>query len=114
MMRTKQKQGMLQSAGTDADLRDLLANVRALIRQGRQQALRAIDTIQVQTYWEIGRHIVEFEQGGANRAEYGKRLVRQLAQALTREFGKGFDTSNLWRMGGFFLAFPKSTHCVEN
>lgn len=49
----------------------------------------------------------EFEQGGADRAEYGKGLVRQLAQALTTEFGKGFDASNLWHMRGFFLAFPK-------
>lgn len=106
IMRKTKQQGILQSTG-GAGLRDLLDNVCALIRQGRQQAVRAIDAVQVQTYWEIGRHIVEFEQGGANRAEYGKGLVRQLAQALTSEFGKGFDASNLWHMRSFFLAFPK-------
>jgi len=88
-------------------LSSLLGAVRELIQRGREQALRAVDSIQVQTCWEIGRHIVEFEQSGANRAEYGKGLVRQLAQALTSEFGKGFDASNLWHMRGFFLAFPK-------
>lgn len=73
----------------------LLAELGELIRQARQRALRAVDTIQVQTCWELGRHIVEFEQGGAARAAYGKRLLSELARALTAEFGKGFDASNL-------------------
>ena len=73
----------------------LLNELRGLIIQARQQALRSVDTIQVQTYWQIGRHIVEFEQGGQVRAAYGKRLLAELATALTGEFGKGFDVSNL-------------------
>lgn len=56
--------------------------------------------------WHIGRHIVEFEQGGASRAAYGTRLLPQLAEALTAEFGKGFDASNLRYMRLFYLAFP--------
>ena len=67
----------------------LLSALRELIQQGRQRALRAVDVVQVQTCWQIGRHIVEFEQGGEARAAYGKRLLPQLAEALTREFGKG-------------------------
>jgi predicted nuclease of restriction endonuclease-like (RecB) superfamily len=106
-MKKKEQREMIKVPVTDAGLRDLLNHVRGLIQQGRQQALREVDRIQVHTCWEIGRHIVEFEQAGANRAEYGKGLVRQLAQALTSEFGKGFDASNLWHMRGFFLAFPK-------
>ena len=51
---------------------------------------RIVDMVQVQTCWEVGRHIVEFEQGGQARAEYGTRLLPQLAENLTREFGKGF------------------------
>ena len=66
-----------------------------------------MDTIQVQTCWELGRHIVEFEQGGAARAAYGKRLLSELAKALTAEFGKGFDASNLRYMRLFYQAFPK-------
>jgi len=107
-MKNKQQGRMITSeAENGKKLRVLLDSVRALIQQARQQALKAVDTIQVNTCWEIGRHIVEFEQGGSDRAEYGKGLVRELARALTTEFGKGFDASNLWHMRRFFLAFPK-------
>ena len=84
----------------------LLSALRALIQQGRQHALRAVDMVQVQTCWEIGRHIVEFEQGGEARAVYGQRLLSRLAEHLTREFGKGFDASNLRYMRLFYKAFP--------
>ncbi len=53
----------------------LLESLRSLIAQARQQVLRSVDVVQVQTYWHIGRHIVEFEQGGQARAAYGKRLL---------------------------------------
>jgi predicted nuclease of restriction endonuclease-like (RecB) superfamily len=84
----------------------LLDALRGLIIQARQQALRSVDTIQVQTYWQIGRHIIEFEQGGQARAAYGKRLLAELAVALTGEFGKGFDERNLRNMRAFFQYFP--------
>lgn len=86
---------------------DLLEALRGLIVQARQQVLRQVDAVQVQTCWQIGRHIVEFEQGGQARAAYGKRLLPQLGQALMREFGKGFDASNLRYMRLFYQAFPK-------
>ncbi|WP_310387833.1 PDDEXK nuclease domain-containing protein [Roseateles sp.] len=89
-----------------ATLRPLLAELRTLIRQARQRALRAVDAVQVQTCWELGRHIVEFEQGGEARAAYGQRLLPMLAEGLTAEFGKGFDASNLRYMRLFFNAFP--------
>ena len=85
---------------------ELLDALRALIAQGRQQALRAVDMVQVQTCWEVGRHIVEFEQGGESRASYGKKLLPRLAQVLTREFGKGFDDRNLRNMRAFYQTFP--------
>lgn len=84
----------------------LLDALRELIRQARGQVLRAVDTIQVQTYWQIGRHIIEFEQGGQTRADYGTGLLKELAQALTQEFGKGFDASNLRYMRLFYQVFP--------
>ena len=84
----------------------LLTALRDLIQQGRHQALRAVDMVQVQTCWEIGRHIVEFEQEGQARATYGKRLLPRLAEVLTREFGRGFDASNLRYMRLFYQAFP--------
>ena len=85
---------------------DLLSGLRALIAQSRQQALRAVDNIQVMTYWQVGQHIVEFEQRGESRAAFGSRLLNQLAVQLTNEFGKGFDASNLRYMRLFYQAFP--------
>ncbi len=84
----------------------LLGQLRALIQEARSRVLRSADVIQVQTCWQVGRHIVEFEQGGAERAAYGERLIPRLAEHLTAEFGKGFDARNLWQMRNFHLAFP--------
>jgi predicted nuclease of restriction endonuclease-like (RecB) superfamily len=84
----------------------LLGQLRELITQARTQAVRAVDVLQVRTCWEIGRHIVEFEQAGAARAAYGKRLLPQLSERLSQEFGQGFDQRNLRHMRGFYQAFP--------
>ncbi len=84
----------------------LVRDLRTLIGQARHQALRAVDLVQVRTCWEIGRHIIEFEQGGAARAEYGAKLLPRLAERLTAEFGKGFDERNLWYMCAFYRTFP--------
>lgn len=84
----------------------LLEALRGLIIQARQQVLRQVDSIQVHTYWQVGRHIVEFEQGGEVRAGYGKQLLANLAESLTKEFGKGFDERNLRNMRAFFQQFP--------
>jgi len=91
---------------TDSALSSLLEALHDLIQKGRLQVLRAVDMVQVQTCWEIGQHIVEFEQDGQVRAAYGKRLLPTLAQNLSAKFGKGFDSTNLRHMRGFYLAFP--------
>lgn len=90
----------------EPQLVSLLGNLGELIRQARQKVLRAVDTVQVQTCWQIGRHIVEFEQEGARRAGYGKQLLATLGKALTAEYGKGFDETNLRKMRLFYQAFP--------
>lgn len=79
----------------DPQVTSLLSNLGELIREARQKVLRTVDTVQVQTCWQIGRHIVEFEQGGAQPAGYGKQLLASLARKLKAEFGKGFDERNL-------------------
>lgn len=89
-----------------AGLPPLVEALRGLILQARQKVLTAANAAQVRTYWEIGRHIVEFEQGGAARADYGARLLPRLAERLTGEFGRGFDASNLHKMKQFYLSFP--------
>lgn len=84
----------------------LIASLRKAISTARQQALRAVDVVQVQTCGIVGRHIIEFEQRGSARAAYGKRLLILLAQSLAAEFGKGFDASNLRYMRLFYKEFP--------
>lgn len=84
----------------------LVRELREFISESRRKVVRAVDVIQVRTCWGVGRHIVEFEQGGAARAEYGTNLLARLAEALTADFGKGFDRWNLHKMKQFYLAFP--------
>jgi predicted nuclease of restriction endonuclease-like (RecB) superfamily len=106
--------GIFKPGEGDAGTENLLDSLRELIQSARQNALRAVDAVQVQTCWEIGRHIVEFEQGGSARAEYGSRLLPILSESLGREFGKGFDVSNLRHMRVFYLSFPiRDALCPE-
>ena len=84
----------------------LLRELRSFITESRRQIVRAVDVAQVRTCWGVGRHIVEFEQGGAARAEYGAKLLPRLAEKLTADFGSGFDERNLRHMRAFYTAFP--------
>ena len=68
----------------------------------------------VRAYWHIGRVIVEEEQKGKERAEYGKQVLKQLSQKLTKKHGRGFDESNLRHMRNFYLVIQNVTHCVLN
>lgn len=88
------------------ELSNLFHNIRQILTQSRSQVYRAVNTAMVQTYWEIGRLIVEDEQQGAQRAEYGKAVLKELSQKLTEEFGKGFDERNLRNMRSIYLTFP--------
>jgi predicted nuclease of restriction endonuclease-like (RecB) superfamily len=91
-------------ADTYSQLKD---QIGMLLRQGRQQAGRAVNNILVQTYWHVGRHIVKFEQKGNVKAEYGSELLDRLSRDLSAEFGKGFSRSNLFQIRQFYLKFPK-------
>ena len=84
----------------------LVRELRSFITESRRQVVRAVDVAQVRTCWGVGRYIVEFEQGGAARAEFGTKLLTRLSEALTQDFGKGFDASNLRYMRLFYQAFP--------
>jgi len=85
----------------------LKLQIGELLRQGRVQAGRAVNTILLQTYWQIGRHIVEFEQKGKEKAEYGTELLNRLSKDLTLEYGKGFSRSNIFQIRQFYLKFQK-------
>jgi predicted nuclease of restriction endonuclease-like (RecB) superfamily len=86
----------------------LIAKIGELLHKGREQAGRAVNTVLVQTYWHIGQHIVEFEQGGQDKAAYGTDLLNRLSKDLTQTYGKGFGRSNLVYMRKFYLAFQNS------
>lgn len=84
----------------------LLKSIRELLTQSRQQIVQTVNSTMVHTYWQIGRLIVEDEQQGHERAEYGKKALQALSRSLTEEFGRGFDGRNLRYMRSFYLAFP--------
>ena len=93
---------------------DLLQRIAQIIEQARQQVRQTVNSAMVQSYWEIGRLIVEDEQQGAQRAQYGKYVLQELSERLTEQFGKGFDVTNLRKMRLFYLAFPiRDTLCLE-
>lgn len=89
-------------------------NVAELLRSARQQAVRTVNQTMVLTYYEIGRQIVEEEQQGKERAEYGKQLLKGLSEMLTNEFGKGFSVRNIERMRAFYLIYQKSSTLLSN
>ena len=95
----------------DATIRDydeVLSGVVELLEQARHAAARAVNAIMTATYWEIGRRIVESEQGGEKRAVYGEALLKRLAEDLTARLGRGFSERNLEQMRLFYSFWPIS------
>lgn len=80
-----------------------------LLQSARKEVVRTVNQTMVLTYFEIGKMLVEEEQGGKERAEYGKELLKGLSKVLTKEFGKGFSVKNLERMRSFYRAYGKSS-----
>jgi len=83
----------------------LFEEVREILAQARRKAYAAVNFAMVEAYWEIGRRIVEEEQKGRDRAEYGAALIKELSKQLTSEFGKGFAVANIWNFRQFYLTF---------
>ena len=84
----------------------LLEDVRAILQNARQKTLAAVNTLMVEAYWQIGQRIVQEEQGGNARADYGSQLIRNLARQLGDEFGSGVSIANLKNFRQFYLTFP--------
>jgi predicted nuclease of restriction endonuclease-like (RecB) superfamily len=85
---------------------NLVAALERLIAEARYSSARAVNTVMTATYWEIGRRIVEFEQGGKKRAAYGEELIERLAKDLTGRLGRGFSKRNLDQMRLFYTGWP--------
>ncbi len=84
----------------------LLSTIANIYIQGKAKALKAVNTTLVETYWLIGQHLVEFEQGGNTKAAYGAGLLEKLSKDLSLSYGKGFSLSNIKRFRQFYLTYP--------
>lgn len=87
--------------------KELITEIGDLLAKGKEQAGRAVNSIIIDIYWQIGKHIVEFEQGGNAKAQYGSELLDTLSKDLTFAYGRGFSRSNLFMIRKFYLTFPK-------
>ena len=85
--------------------KNLYADIKGIVEQARNNAVRAVNFAMVIAYWKIGQRIVEEEQGGKKKADYGEYLLKDLSLKLTTDFGKGFDERELRKMRQFFLLF---------
>jgi len=90
----------------NTNLQLLVTDIAQIIQQGRVLVRQAINTAMVESYWQIGRLIIEHEQNGEARAEYGKQQLQYLSTQLTEQFGKGFDVGNLRNMRQFYQTYP--------
>jgi hypothetical protein len=88
-----------------ADYDGILSDVVSLLESARRTSARAVNVVMTATYWEIGRRVVQHEQGG-RRAEYGQTLLSRLSIDLTAKYGRGFSKRNLEQMRLFYLAWP--------
>jgi predicted nuclease of restriction endonuclease-like (RecB) superfamily len=98
----------MESSPKSSGYHILIDQIGHLLVEGRRKAAQSVNTILVQTYWEIGRYIVEYEQKGNERAEYGTQLFERLSKDLTLQYGKGFGRSNLLYMRKLYLYFQIS------
>ncbi len=86
---------------------EFINDIKQIVTQARHKAYAAINSAMVEAYWQMGKRIVEQEQEGRQRADYGTRLLKTLSEELTREFGKGFSVPNLYHFRLFYLTFPE-------
>ena len=96
----------IQNMEQRSDMETLYSSIRSILDKARKRAYSAMNFAMVESYWKIGQSIVEHEQHGEARADYGKGLLKELAVRLSKDFGKGFDESNLRYMRLFYRCFP--------
>ncbi len=94
------------AARTNKNIAEIYSSIRNILENSRKRVVQNVNFEMVRTYWKIGEIIVEEEQQGKARAEYGKYLLHELSAKLTNEFGKGFDETNLRNMRKFYKTFP--------
>ena len=100
------KRPTIRSGELEARYQSIFGDVSRIVDAARGSAARSVNAIMTAAYWMIGRHIVEFEQEGKKRAEYGEEIVERLAGDLSARYGRGFSFRNVWQMKAFYLAWP--------
>jgi predicted nuclease of restriction endonuclease-like (RecB) superfamily len=93
---------------TPTPYQDIYSEIKETLLQSRNQAYSAVNFAMVQAYWQIGRIIVEHEQNGSLRADYGKNMLQEISVKLQQEFGSGFSVRNLQQMKKFYALFPNT------
>ena len=84
---------------------EFLKDLKTIIEESRKTVVKHVNVIMIQTYWNIGKRIVEEEQKGNLKAEYGSRLLKEISKELTNEYGNSFSKRNLWLMNNFIYIF---------
>lgn len=98
--------GIEKSLGENA-LFPIIEEIKSILDEARCNVARQVNSELLNTYWNIGRIICEYEQSAPERADYGKQTLKELSKVLTQEFGKGFSRSNLQNMRAFYLTYEK-------
>jgi hypothetical protein len=93
---------------------NLYSKITELLKVARKNVLQTINITMAKAYFEIGKLIVEEEQNGKERAEYGKQIVQELSKKLTKEYGKGFSGTNIQQMRNFYLIYQKQQTLSAN
>lgn len=83
-----------------------IQEIKQILSQARLKTYQAINTTMIEAYWNIGRKIVEEEQNGKHRADYGKEIIKTISIELSKEFGKRFSTRTIWKIRQFYMIFP--------
>ncbi len=104
----------MESNGQITDYQKLIDNIEASYQSSQNQLVTAVNQTMLRSYWQIGKYIVEFEQQGEQKAEYGKQLLIRLSKDLVIRYGKGFSRSNLHRMRQFYLEYPNCATVSHN
>ena len=97
---------MAEADERDAGYEAVFGDVSKIIDAARESGVRSVNAAMTAAYWLVGRRIVEFDQSGEERAEYGEVLIERLSEDLTRRFGRGFSRQNIWNMRLFYLSYP--------
>jgi len=93
------------------NIASFISEIKDILQKQRQKSYQAINSAMVEAYWLMGKRIVEQEQKGKNKAEYGEHILVELSKALTIEFSKGFSYANLRNFRQFYLTFPDEEIC---